>query len=96
MLIEHDFLKYADSLKMDSLKMNIRDSFIIYDENTNKFAIIDAEELTEYNFDFFLPEVNKMLKKRDLELVVEPAKDYQTSNDLFINGEKINLYSQEE
>jgi len=54
-LIDNDFLKYADNLKIDSLKMQLLKSFDIYDVRNFKIAQIDAEELAEFNFDFFLP-----------------------------------------
>ena len=91
-LIEKDFLKYAEKtviiLPVDSLD--------IYDPSTNKFAHIDAEELAEFNFDFFLPQLNKMLIKRDVNLSVKTTDDYERTNDIVINRERINLYSQEE
>ena len=70
-LIENGFLKYADSLKVDSLKIEIIESFNIYDEGSNRFAHIDAEELSEFNFDFFIPQLNRIVSKRDFELEIE-------------------------
>src|SRR5690606_5444323 len=77
-LIEREFLKYADESKTDSLKIHLKNSFDIYSEDNFKFAHIDAEELAEFNFDFFLPQLNKMLTKRNVNLVVKTANDYET------------------
>ena len=95
-LIDNGFLKYADSLRLDSLKKEIIESFNIYDEDNNKFAFIDAEELSEFNFDFFMPELNKILLKRGLKIKIEKASDYEMSNDIFINGQEIKLYTKKE
>ncbi len=95
-LLESDFLKYADSSKYDSLKYELINSFNIYDEKNNKIAHIDAEELSEFNFDFFLSTLNKILKKRGDHLNVQNAVDYETTQDILINGKKIKLYTKEE
>lgn len=95
-LIENYFLKYADNSKIDSLKIQLKNSFDIYDENNFKFAHIDAEELAEFNFGFFLPQLNKMLARRNVNLVVKTANDYDTTNDIVINEEKLNLYTKKE
>lgn len=81
-LIENDFLKYAEVSKIDSLKKDLKDSFNIYDEANFKIADIDAEELAEFNFDFFLPRLNKILAKRNLQLTVETTIDFETTNDI--------------
>lgn len=95
-LIENDYLKYADATKSDSLKKEIAESFMIYDEETYKFAHIDAEELAEYNFDSFVPQLNKMLAKRNISLSIKTADDYEKTNNIFINNEKVNLYTPKE
>ena len=95
-LINNDFLKYVDSSKYDSLKTKIKKSFDIYDEDNFKIAHIDAEELSEFRFDFFLPQLNKMLEKRNVNLTVKTAIDYEKTNDIIINGEKLNLYTKKE
>ncbi len=95
-LIKSDFLKYSDSLKKDSLKIKIIKSFDIYDEDNNKSAFIDAEELSEFNFDFFMPRINRILSKRNIKLRIEIASDYENSNTIFINGQKIKLYTKTE
>jgi len=95
-LIENGFLKYAETMKLDSLKLSLINSFDIYNEENNKIAPIDAEELAEFSFDFFLPRLNKMLKKRAFQLDVKTTNDYERTNDIFINGEKVNLYTKEE
>jgi len=95
-LIENYFLKYADESKTVSLKIHLKNSFDIYSEDNFKFVHIDAEELAEFNFDFFLPQLNKMLAKRNVNLVVKTANDYETTNDIVINDEKLNLYTKKE
>lgn len=95
-LIENDFLKYAETSKIDSLKKDLKDSFNIYDEANFKIAHIDAEELAEFTFSFFLPRLNKMLAKRSLYLIVETTSDYEKTHNILINGEKINLYTKQE
>lgn len=62
-LIDIGFLKFADSTKLDSLKLEIINSFYIYNQANHKIAHIDAEELAEFSFDFFMPTLNKMLEK---------------------------------
>ena len=95
-LIDNDFLKYVDSSKKDSLKTELKKSFDIYDEDNFKIIHIDAEELAEFSFDFFLPQLNKMLEKRNVNLTVKTANDYENSNNIIINGEKLNLYTKKE
>lgn len=95
-LIESDFLKYADNSKIDSLKAQLLRNFDIYDEDNLKIADIDAEALAEFNFDFFLPQLNKLLEKRKVTLSVKSANDYEKTNDIIINGEKLNLYTKKE
>lgn len=95
-LIDNDFLKYAENSEIDRLKIHLKNSFDIYDNNNFKVAHIDAEELAEFSFDFFLPQLNKMLEKRNVNLVVETANDYENTNDIIINGEKLNLYTKKE
>lgn len=95
-LIDSQYLKYAETSKIDSLQYGILNSFSIYDENTLKFAQIDAEELAEFSFDFFMPQIKKMLDKRNINIDVEVSKDYEKTLNVLINGEKVNLYSQED
>ncbi|MGN6492899.1 MAG: hypothetical protein ACTHLE_12945 [Agriterribacter sp.] len=65
-LIDNSFLKYADSSKVDSLKTQIENSFNIYEDENFKIAHIDAEELAEFSFDFFLPTLNKIYPRETL------------------------------
>lgn len=95
-LIEAGFLKYADSAKVDSLKLRIIDSFNIYNEGINKLVFVDAEELAEFNFDFFMPEINRILAQRNVRVKVITAPDYEVSNDIFINGDKLKLYTRDQ
>ncbi len=95
-LLDSGFLDYADSSKLDSLKSGLVNSFDIYDKANNKIAHIDAEELAEFSFGFFLPRLNEMLAKREFELKVQTADDYSTSNDILLNKERIRLYTRTE
>ena len=95
-LIENDFLKYADNSKVESLKKQLISNFDIYDDDNLKIAHIDAEELAEFSFDFFLPQLNEILEKRNVSLAVKLADDYEKTNDIIINGEKLNLYTKKE
>jgi hypothetical protein len=95
-LLDSGFLDFADASKLDSLKLGLINSFDIYDEANNRITHIDAEELAEFSFNFFLPRLNKILAKRQIELNVRAADDYDTSNDVFINSEKIKLYTKTE
>src|SRR5690554_78275 len=63
-LIDNDFLKYVDSSKIDSLKTQLKNSFDIYDDDNFKIAHIDAEELTEFSFDFRSEEHTSELQSR--------------------------------
>lgn len=95
-LIDSDFLKYADNSKIDSLKAELISNFDIYDDDNLKIAHIDAEELAEFSFDFFLPQLNRILEKRNVNITVKSADDYEKTNDIIINGEKLNLYTKKE
>lgn len=93
-LIDNDFLKYADSSKVESLKAQLTNSFDIYQDDNFKTAHIDAEELAEFSFDFFLPSLNRILVKRDISLSVKKLNDNDNSYDALINGDAIQLYTQ--
>ncbi len=95
-LIDNDFLKYADISKIDSLKVQLINNFDIYNEDNLKIAHIDAEELAEFSFNFFLPQLNNILEKRNVSLTVKSADDYEKTNDIIINDEKLNLYTKKE
>jgi hypothetical protein len=95
-LINSDFLKYADSSKVDSLKTQIKNSFDIYDNENFRIAHIDAEELSEFSFDFFLTNLNNILAKRDIKIYAQKLNDKDDSYDALINGDTIKLYNGEE
>ena len=95
-LIDNGFLDFADSFNLDELRSKLINSFNIYEEENHRIVQIDAEELAEFGFDFFLPKLQKILAKRNFDLNVRTAEDYEKSNDIFINGEKIKLYTKEE
>jgi hypothetical protein len=93
-LIYNGFLKYADSSKIDSLKTQLTNSFDIYEDDNFKIAYIDAEELAEFSFDFFLPTLNRILVKRGFNLSAQKLNDDDKSLDALINGDTIQLYTQ--
>lgn len=64
--------------------------------NDSILTHIDAEELCEFNFDFFLPELNQKLEKYDLKLEVQTVDDYQSSFEIIINEQKVKLYNDNE
>jgi hypothetical protein len=91
-LVKAGFFKYAEP----TVNINLIDSLNIYDENTNKFSGVDAEELAEFNFDHFVPQLTKMLARRNITLSVEKSKDIEKNHEVSINEQKIVLYTQEE
>ena len=95
-LIKIGFLEFADTTKIDSLSSALTKSFDIYDEDINRTTHIDAEELAEFSFDFFLPRLKQILKLRGFDLIVRTSEDYQETYDVFINEEKIKLYTSED
>lgn len=95
-LIHNDFLKYAAGSNTDSLEMQLKNSFNIYDTENFRIAHIDAEELSEFNFDFFLPNLNKILAKRDVGLTAQKLNNDKNSYDILINGDTIKLFTEEE
>jgi len=95
-LIDNDFLKYAENSKVDSLKTQLRNSFDLYDDDNFKIAHIDAEELAEFSFDFFIPSLNRILEKRQVNLSVKKLNADDKSFDIIINQDTIQLYSQKD
>jgi hypothetical protein len=95
-LIENDFLKYADSVKVDSLRTNLINRFDIYDEHNFKIVHIDAEELAEFSFNFFLPNLNKILAKRNIMLSAQKVNNNADSFEVLLNSEIMQLYTQSE
>jgi len=93
-LIDQEFLKYADSSKINSLKAQLKTSFDIYDDDNFKITHIDAEELAEFSFDFFISNLNRLLVKRQLNLTVKKLNSDDNSFDIIINQDTIQLYSQ--
>ena len=76
-LIKIGFLGFADTTKIDSLSSALIRRFDIYDDDINKTTHIDAEELAEFSFDFFLPRLKQILKLRGFDLIVRTSDDYQ-------------------
>ena len=95
-LINNGFLKYADSSKIDSSKGHLSNSFDIYSDDNFKLVHIDAEELAELSFDFFLPKLNRILAKRDIKLFAHKINKNEYSFDVLINSDTIKLYIQKD
>ncbi len=95
-LIANGFLKYADSSKTDSLKTQLTNSFDIYEDDNFKITHIDAEELAEFSFDFFLQNLNMILAKRNIMLSAQKLNDNDKSFDALINGDTVQLYTQKD
>jgi hypothetical protein len=95
-LAENGFLDFADTSKFDSLRARLISSFDIYDDANGKIAHIDAEELAEFSFDFFITRLNKILDKRGFKLVVQTTNGYEKTHSIFINTKQIQLYTKEE
>lgn len=95
-LIRIGFLEFADTTKIDSLSSALTTRFDIYDDDINRTTHIDAEELAEFSFDFFLPRLKQILKLRGFDLIVRTSDDYQETYDVFINEEKVKLYAKED
>lgn|GEM_PF-7118774 len=90
-LLSGGFLNYAET------KKPVKESELnIYDENTNKYAFVDAEALTEFDFKFFNTQIKRMLAKRNIQISVTPAPDAEKSFAVLIQNEKIPLYTAEE
>ena len=95
-LLKHGFLKYADSAKLDDLKKGLSCSFNIYEDEIYRTASIDAEELAEFSFDFFLPALNTILSKRETRVTARKLNDDDHSFDILLNGDTLKLYTQQE
>ncbi len=84
-----------ESIKqVDSAITSTEASFHFYSDSV--LTSIDAEELCEFNFDFFLPQLNQKLTENDLKLDVQIADDYESSYEIEINGRQVKLYKNEE
>ncbi len=90
--IKADFFKYAEP----TIDINQIDSLNVYDEKSNKFARIDAEELAEFSFDNFVPQLTRILDKRGIKLLVKKTENTEKINEINVNGENIILYTKEE
>ena len=64
--------------------------------NDSILTHIDAEELCEFSFDFFLPQLNQKLAKKDVQLNVQTKDDYEDSSEIVINERSVQLYTKEE
>jgi len=95
-LINNDFLKYADSSKIDTLKTGLLNAFDIYEDDNFRIVHIDAEELAEFSFDFFLPSLNKILAKRDIKISAQQLDNNTNSYEALINGDTVQLYTQKD
>ncbi len=88
-----DISKQSDTVNENN-SVTADSKFDFYSDGV--LTYIDAEELCEFNFDFFLPQLNQKLTKKELKLDVQTTDDYEQSFEIKINGQKIKLYSNEE
>ncbi|HVX52259.1 MAG TPA: hypothetical protein VHB48_19015 [Chitinophagaceae bacterium] len=95
-LINNGFLKYADSSKVDTLKTGLLNSFDIYEYDNFRIIHIDAEELAEFSFDFFLPVLNKILSKRNINISAQQLSSRKGFYYALINGDTVLLYTQKD
>lgn len=91
-IIAAGFLNYADSSELDSLKKELAGSFDIYGDASYKIAHIDAEELAEFSFDFFMPGLNRILAKRNLVLSARKLNNNDNSFEVLINSDTVELF----
>lgn len=92
-LLNADYLAFAYTSMLDTLNQEILNEFNIYNKATFKFCSIDAEELAEFNFEFFSKDLKNILSKRDFELNIFTPDGYDTSYTVSINGKEIQLYT---
>ena len=95
-LIANGFLKYADSARVQELEAELKDSFDLYDAGNFRIVHVDAEELAEFSFDFFLPSLNEILAKRKFELLANKLNTDNNSFDISLNGKVVTLYDEED
>lgn len=84
-----------ESIKKDESAITSTETSIDF-YSDSVLTSIDAEELCEFNFDFFLPQLNQKLAQNDLKLDVQIADDYKSSYEIEINGRQVELYKTEE
>ena len=95
-LIANGFLKYADSARIQELEAELKSSFDIYDTDNFRIVHVDAEELAEFSFDFFLPSLNEILAKRKFNLLVNKLNTDDNLFDILLNGSIVTLYNEED
>jgi hypothetical protein len=82
------FLNFAESKKpVTESELNI------YDESTNKYVYVDAEALTEFDFSFYGNQINRMLKKRNIQIPFQVSPDADETFSVFLGEKKIPLYT---
>jgi len=87
-LLSGGFLNYAESKK--SVTEN---ELNIYDESTNKYVYVDAEALAEFDFSFYNNQINRMLKKRNIQIPLRLSPDADETFSVFLGEKKIALYT---
>ena len=95
-LINNGFLKYAHNLRIQELEAELKKSFDLYDADISRIVHVDAEELAEFSFDFFLPGINEILAKRGFKLLASKLNADDNSFDVLLNGNVITLYGKED
>jgi len=95
-LLNNGFLKYADNSRINELGAELKNSFDLYDADIFRIVHVDAEELAEFSFDFFLPSLNEILAKRKFELLASKLNTDDSSFDISLNENVITLYDEED
>lgn len=87
-LLSGGFLNYAESKKSVTEK-----ELNIYDESTNKYVYVDAEALAEFDFSFYSNQINRMLKKRNIQIPLRVSPDADKTFSVILGEKKFPLYS---
>ncbi len=82
------------SIETKTNSVSVESKFDFYSDDV--LTHIDAEELCEFNFDFFLPQLNQKLTEKNLKLNIQTADDYENSFEIIINKRQFKLYKNEE
>lgn len=91
-LVNTDFLQFADSSKIDSVRQSFIKDGYIFSPEINRYLHIDAEELSEGSFDFFKITLTNILKKRGLEITFSTTENFEKLHEVKINNETFALY----
>jgi hypothetical protein len=91
-LVQSDFLRYADSSALDSVRQSFLKDGYIFSPEIHRFVHIDAEELAEGSFASFKPDLTKILNKRGLEITFSTTENFEKLHEVMINAEVFALF----